>query len=112
MLTKEAILAALASVPGPDGKTPLPDSGAIDGLTMREGKVFLAIKVDPRKAQMLERMRAAAEGAIKAMPDVTGAVVTLTAENENRTMLLAPVGMKTILTVIINLKRRSRYGNC
>src|SRR5579863_1540143 len=84
MLTKEAILAALASVPGPDGKTPLPDSGAIDGLTMRDGKVFLAVKVDPRKARVLESMRAAAEAAIKRTPEVSTAVVTLTAESEAR----------------------------
>ena len=84
MLTKEAILSALARVPGPDGKTPLPESNAIDGLTLREGKVFLAIKVDPRKAKMLEAMRAAAEGAVRAVPEVTSAVVTLTAENAPR----------------------------
>ena len=84
MLTKEAVLEALGRVPGPDGKTPLPASGAIDGLTLREGKVFLAIKVDPRKAKLLEAMRAAAEGAIRQLADVRSAVVTLTAENEAR----------------------------
>ena len=84
MLTKEAVLEALGRVPGPDGKTPLPASGAIDGLTLREGKVFLAIKVDPRKAKLLEAMRAAAEGAIKQLSEVRSAIVTLTAENEAR----------------------------
>ncbi len=84
MLTKEAVLEALGRVPGPDGKTPLPDSGAIDGLTLREGKVFLSIKVDPRKAKLLEAMRGAAEGAIRQLSDVRSAVVTLTAENEAR----------------------------
>ena len=84
MLTKEAVLAALARVPGPDGKTPLPDGGAIDGLTLREGKVFLAIKIDPRKAKVLEAMRAAAEAAVRAVPEVTSAIVTLTAENAPR----------------------------
>ena len=29
MLTKEEIIAALASVAGPDGKTPLPESAAL-----------------------------------------------------------------------------------
>ncbi len=48
MLAKDDILAALAAVPGPDGKTPLPQSGAIDGVTVRDGKVFVAIKIDPR----------------------------------------------------------------
>jgi ATP-binding protein involved in chromosome partitioning len=73
-------MAALYRVPGPDGKTPLPDSGAISGLTIRDGKVFLAIVVDPDRAKALEPMRARAEAAIKAAPGVTSAVVTLTAE--------------------------------
>ena len=42
MLSKDDILAALAAVPGPDGKTPLNQSGAIDGVTIRDGKVFVA----------------------------------------------------------------------
>ena len=44
MLSKDDILAALAAVPGPDGKTPLNQSGAIDGVTIRDGKVFVAIR--------------------------------------------------------------------
>src|SRR5271157_1117535 len=81
MASREEVLAALAAVPGPDGRTPLPDSGAISGLTIRDGKVFLAIVVDPDSASELEPMRANAEAAIKATPGVTSAVVTLTAES-------------------------------
>ena len=80
MASRDEVMAALAGVPGPDGKTPLPESGAISGLTIRDGKVFLAIVVDPDKARVLETMRARAEAAIKAAPGVTSAVVTLTAE--------------------------------
>ena len=80
MASREEVLAALALTPGPDGRTPLPEFGAITGLTMRDGKVFLAIAVDPAQAQKLEPMRAAAEAAIKKAPGVTSAVVTLTAE--------------------------------
>ncbi len=82
MLGKDDILAALAAVPGPDGKTPLPRSGAIDGVTVRDGKVFLAIKIDPRHAKAMEVMRAEAEGKIKALPGVVSALVTLTAQSE------------------------------
>jgi len=81
MLTREEALAALASVAGPDGRTPLPESGAISGLTIRDGKVFLAIVVDPAKAKAMEAMREKAEAAIKALPGVDSAVVTLTAES-------------------------------
>ena len=80
MASRDEVMAALAAVPGPDGKTPLPESGAVSGLTIRDGKVFLAIVVDPDRARALESMRARAEAAIKAAPGVTSAVVTLTAE--------------------------------
>ena len=51
MPTETEIRAALAGVPGPDGRTPLPDSGAIDGITQRDGKVFVAIRVDPAQGE-------------------------------------------------------------
>ena len=81
MASRDEVMAALVAVPGPDGRTPLPDSGAISGLTIREGKVFVAIVVDPDRAKTMEPMRARAEAAIKATPGVTSAVVTLTAES-------------------------------
>ena len=80
MASRDEVMAALARVAGPDGKTPLPDSGAISGLTLRDGKVFLAIVVHPDQARAMEPMRARAEAAIKAVTGVVGAVVTLTAE--------------------------------
>jgi ATP-binding protein involved in chromosome partitioning len=82
MPSNDEILAALAAVPGPDGKTPLPRSGAIDGVTVRDGKVFVAIKINPAHANEMEVMRAEAEAKIKALPGVASALVTLTAESE------------------------------
>ncbi len=81
MASRDEVMAALAKVAGPDGRTPLPDSGAVSGLTIRDGKVFLAIAVDPNQAKAMEPMRANAEAAIKAIRGVLGAVVTLTAES-------------------------------
>ena len=81
MASRDEVMAALANIAGPDGKTPLPDSGAISGLTIRDAKVFLAIAVDPREAKAMEPTRARVEAAIKAVPGVSGAVVTLTAES-------------------------------
>src|SRR5580700_6434388 len=80
MLSKDDVMAALAAIPGPDGRTPLPQSGAIDGVTIRDGKVFLAIKVDPARANAMEGMRARVESTIKAIPGVASALVTLTAQ--------------------------------
>jgi len=81
MAARDEVMAALKGVPGPDGRTPLPESGAISGLTIRDGKVFLAILIDPAEARKMEPMREQAEAAIKALPGIAGAVVTLTAES-------------------------------
>src|SRR5580658_4591504 len=53
MPSDSEIKSALAGVIGPDGRTPLPDSGAIEGITQRDGKVFIAIRVDPAQAATL-----------------------------------------------------------
>jgi ATP-binding protein involved in chromosome partitioning len=80
MVSRDEVMAALAAVPGPDGRAPLPESGAISGVTIRDGKVFVAIAIDPARAKAMEPMRARAEDAIKSISGVAGAVVTLTAE--------------------------------
>jgi ATP-binding protein involved in chromosome partitioning len=80
MVSRDEVMAALAGIPGPDGRASLPDSGAVSGVTIRDGKVFAAIAIDPARAKAMEPMRARAEATIRAMPGVAGAVVTLTAE--------------------------------
>src|SRR5271165_4403438 len=90
MASRDEVMAALAGVPGPDGRTPLPESGAISGLTIRDGKVFLAILIDPAKAQAMEAMGAKVEAAIKALPGITNAVVTQTAEAARAAVSASP----------------------
>jgi ATP-binding protein involved in chromosome partitioning len=80
MVSRDEVMAALAAIPGPDGRASLPDSGALSGVTIRDGKVFVAIAIDPTRAKVMEPMRAEAEAAIRAISGVVGAVVTLTAE--------------------------------
>jgi ATP-binding protein involved in chromosome partitioning len=80
MVSRDEVMAALAGIPGPDGRASLPDSGAVSGVTIRDGKVFVAIAIDPARAKAMEPMRARAEATIRAIPGVAGAVVTLTAE--------------------------------
>ncbi len=80
MVSRDEVMATLAGIPGPDGRANLSESGAVSGVTIRDGKVFLAIAIDPARAKAMEAMRAEAEAAIRTMPGVTGAVVTLTAE--------------------------------
>ena len=50
-------------------------------MTIRDGKVFVAIAIDPARAKAMEPMRAGAEAAIRAISGVAGAVVTLTAKS-------------------------------
>jgi ATP-binding protein involved in chromosome partitioning len=81
MVSRDEVMVALAAIPGPDGRASLPDSGALSGVTIRDGKVFVAIAIDPARAKAMELMRAEAEAAVRAIPGVAGAVVTLTAES-------------------------------
>jgi ATP-binding protein involved in chromosome partitioning len=80
MIGEQDVLKALDAVNGPDGKTPLPQSGTIAGLTVKEGKVFLSLRVEARQAPAMEALRSAAEKAIRGIPGVTTALVSLTAE--------------------------------
>jgi ATP-binding protein involved in chromosome partitioning len=80
MITEKDVLSALSRVPGPDGRTPLPQSGAIAGLTTVGGKVYLSIAIDPAKSMAMEPMRRTAETVVKGLPGVSGVSVTLTSE--------------------------------
>mgnify|MGYP001765561411 CR=1 FL=1 len=79
-VTRESVLAALSTVPGPDGKTPLPGSGALSEIVVVGEKVFFSIAVDAARAGAMEAVRKAAETAVTALPGVASAIVTLTAE--------------------------------
>ncbi len=79
-ITEKEILAALQRVPGPDGSTPLPQSGAISGVTTVGQKVYVSIAIDPARQMAMEPMRRTAETVLKGLPGVAGASVTLTAD--------------------------------
>ena len=72
MVSRDEVMAALAAIPGPEGRASLPDSGALSGVTIRDGKVFVAIAIDPARAKAMEPMRAEAEAAVRAIPGVAG----------------------------------------
>ncbi len=80
MYNTDDIYAALQGVKGPDGLTSLVDSGAVAGVSIRDGKVFVTIAVAPDQAAASEPMRLAAETAVKAIPGVATAMVVLTSE--------------------------------
>jgi ATP-binding protein involved in chromosome partitioning len=80
MVTEQEVLNVLQSVAGPDGKTPLPESGSIAGLSVKDGKVYLSLSVEPQQAASLEGMRLAAEKALRSLDGVSVALVSLTSQ--------------------------------
>ncbi len=81
MVSKEKVIAALANVTALDGKTPMSESDALQGVSIREGKVFVAIQADPGNPGAMESVRMAVDEAVRAVEGVTDVFVTLTAEN-------------------------------
>ena len=79
-VTPEIVLKALAGVLGPDGRTPLPASGALSDVVVDAGRVYFSIAVDPARADELESLRKAAQDLVSRLPGVETAVVSLTAE--------------------------------
>jgi ATP-binding protein involved in chromosome partitioning len=90
MISEQDVLNALQSVSGPDGKTPLPQTGAIAGLSVKDSKVYVSIAVDPGQAAAMEGMRMAAEKAVRGLSGVANALVSLTAEKPPAAANAAP----------------------
>ena len=92
MTTKDDVMRALQAVAGPDGRTPLPQSGALSDVVVNQGKVYFSVAIDPAKADAMAGMRAKAEQAVKALPGVASVIVTLTAERAPAPKAQAPAG--------------------
>jgi ATP-binding protein involved in chromosome partitioning len=82
MLTNDDVLKALADVAGPDGRTPLTETGLVAGISIRDDKICVALNAAPELAQALEPMRVSAEAALKALPGASSALVVLTSESK------------------------------
>ncbi|WP_420960306.1 Mrp/NBP35 family ATP-binding protein [Brucella sp. IR073] len=81
-VTREKVLERLRSVIGPDFQSDIVTLGLVSDIFIADGKVFFSITVPAERAQTLEPLRAAAERAVKELPGVAGALVTLTAEKK------------------------------
>ncbi len=78
-VTKEQVLAALATVKSPGVET-LTDARVLSNIVVSDGKVFFSITVNAADVKAWEPVRDAAEAAVKAVPGVKSALVALTAE--------------------------------
>jgi ATP-binding protein involved in chromosome partitioning len=79
-ITQDAVTAALMAMSGPDGRTPLPRSGALGGVSVTNGRVYISIEVDRAQAAAAEPLRAEAERLVGALDGVASVLVTLTAQ--------------------------------
>jgi ATP-binding protein involved in chromosome partitioning len=78
---KEAVLSALRTVKSPGGRD-LVAMNVLSDIVVQSGKVYFSIEVPPAQtAKAFEPLRKAAEDAVKALPGVTGVVVSLTADS-------------------------------
>jgi ATP-binding protein involved in chromosome partitioning len=90
-VTKQQVLDALAKVASPRG-VPLTNANVLSEIAVNDGKVFFSINVDAAEARAWESVRATAEGAVRAIPGITAAMVALTAERKPGAAAPAPGG--------------------
>ncbi len=81
-IDKQAVLARLASIRGPDDDRDIVRRGMVSDIVIANGRVMFSISVPAERASAYEPMRLAAETAVKALPGVAGAMVVLTAERK------------------------------
>jgi ATP-binding protein involved in chromosome partitioning len=89
-VTREHVLQALAAVPVDAGAS-LTSSGRLSEVVVDEaGRVMFSIAIAPAEAAAMEQVRQAAETAVKGLPGVEGAFVSLTAERAPARTAAAP----------------------
>jgi ATP-binding protein involved in chromosome partitioning len=79
MPSQQDIAAALAGITGPDGR-PLPQSGMLGGIVVREDRVFISLEAGQSGTADLDATRAAIEDRVNQLPGVGAVFVTITAE--------------------------------
>ncbi len=79
--SKDEIAAVLNAIPDPETGRGLIESGRIQGLVIRDGKVGFMLEVAPDKARAYEATRAKAEAAVKALRGVAAVTAVLTAHS-------------------------------
>ncbi len=81
-VTRDQVLETLKTVRGPGFERDVVALGMVSDIFISDGKVYFSITVPADRADELEPLRQAAERAVKAMPGVKGALVSLTAERK------------------------------
>ena len=77
--SRDEIAAILNAIRDPASGLGLIESGLVQGLVIRDGKIAFMLEAAPAKARSYESVRAAAEAAVRAVPGVTAVTAVLTA---------------------------------
>jgi ATP-binding protein involved in chromosome partitioning len=81
-ITREHVLQALSSVPVDANGTSLVASGRLSDVVIDDAaRVMFSISIQPAEAPAMERVRQAAETAVRGLPGVKGVFASLTAEH-------------------------------
>lgn len=83
-ISPSEVLRALELVKLPASGEPLGTSGRVSGIVVDGNKIMFAIAIDATEAGAMEPVRQAAELAVKGLPGVTQAFVSLTADRAPR----------------------------
>jgi ATP-binding protein involved in chromosome partitioning len=83
-LSPDDIRRALGGVKLPASGESLAASGRLGDIRIDQGKVIVAIAIDPTEAAAMEPVRRAAESAVAGLPGVAQALVMLTADKPSR----------------------------
>jgi len=80
-ITREHVLQALSTIPMDAGGTNLVASGRLSDIVIDDAaRVMFSIAIDPSEASHMERVRQAAEAAVRGLPGVKGVFASLTAD--------------------------------
>src|SRR6516165_4254771 len=80
-LTKDSVIDALKRI-SVSGGIDIVSSGVLSEIVINKNKVYFALNVPQKDARAYEPVRKAAEDAVKALPGVESAIVTLTADTK------------------------------
>ncbi|PZU81993.1 MAG: iron-sulfur cluster carrier protein ApbC [Shinella sp.] len=93
-VTRDQVLETLKTVRGPDLDRNIVELGMVSDVFISDAKVYFSITVPSERANELEPLRQAAERAVKSMPGVKGALVSLTAEKKPGAPSAAPAPVR------------------
>ncbi len=82
-ISKDSIIRALKSVKGPTGQD-IVTLGILSEIVINKDKIYFALTVPQQEAKAYEPVRKAAEALVRAIPGVASAMVTLTADAQDK----------------------------